>query len=125
MDSKEIFSSNLRKLMARDRVTQVDLARRLKVTKTSVSYWYNGRSMPKLPVIKELADIFCCTTDDLLNPDYDLITGSPEERLLHIYRNLTDEGQHYLLQQAGIAANMFGKKQQDSLHVPVQINNRR
>lgn len=115
MVSKEIFSRNLRGFMARDRLTQVDLAKRLGVTKAAVNYWYNGRSVPQISIIQQLASIFCCSTDDLLNPDYNLTVGSPEERLLILFRNLSDEGQKYLLQQASIASTMFGKKPEDSL----------
>lgn len=62
MFSKEVFSANLRKLMARDRISQVDLAKRLGVTKAAVSYWYNGRSVPQISVVQEMASIFCCST---------------------------------------------------------------
>jgi len=112
--SKEVFSANLRRLMARDNMNQVDLAKRLGVTKAAVSYWFNGRSVPQISVIQQMASIFCCSTDDLLNPDYDLSAGSLEERLLFIFRSLSDEGQKYLLQQASIASAMFGKKDNSS-----------
>ena len=113
--SKEVFSKNLKQLMARDNLSQVDLAKRLGVTKAAVSYWYNGRSVPQVSVIQQMAAIFCCSTDDLLNPDYDLASGSLEERLLFIFRSLSEEGQKYLLQQAGIASAMYGKKAKDML----------
>ena len=109
MISKEIFSKNLRSLMARDRINQVDLAKWLGVTKAAVNFWYNGRSVPQVSVIQQMATIFCCSVDDLLNPDYDLVTGSLEERLLFVFRSLSEEGQKYLLQQASIASAMFGK----------------
>lgn len=121
MISKEVFSENLRQLMARDRLTQVDLAKRLGVTKAAVNYWYNGRSIPQLKVVQSMANIFCCSTDDLLNPDYDLATGSLEERLLYIFRNLSEEGQKYLLQQASIASVMYEKKQKTDLSGSVQV----
>ena len=111
MLSKEVFSSNLRFLMSRDQITQVDLARRLGVTKAAVNYWYNGRSIPQVSVVQQMATIFCCSTDDLLKPSPEpLPSGSPEERLLTIFRGLSDEGKSYLLQQASIASAMFEKK---------------
>lgn len=121
MVSKEVFSSNLRKLMARDRINQVDLAKRLGVTKAAVNYWYNGRSVPQVSVIQQMASMFCCSTDDLLNPEYDLAAGSLEERLLFIFRNLSDEGQKYLMQQASIASAMYGKEQEDHSDGSVQV----
>jgi transcriptional regulator with XRE-family HTH domain len=113
MVSKELFSSNLRKFMARDKMSQVDLASRLNVTKAAVSYWYNGRSVPQVSVVQEMANIFSCSVDDLLNTPVDLVPGTAEERLVHIFRNLSPEGQSYLLQQASIASTMFGEQPEE------------
>ena len=111
MLSKEIFSRNLRDLMSRDRMNQVDLAKALGVTKAAVNYWYNGRSIPQVTVVQKMADLFCCSTDDLLKERRsDLILGSAEDRLLSVFRQLSEEGQRYMLQQAHIASQMFGKK---------------
>lgn len=111
MISKEIFSKNLRSLMARDGLNQPELAAKLGVTKAAVNYWVNGRSVPQVSVVQQLADIFCCSTDDLLKESHsDILSGSPEERLLYIFRSLSPEGQQYLLQQASIASAMFGGK---------------
>lgn len=111
MISKEIFSKNLRSLMRRDNLNQPELAQKLGVTKAAVNYWVNGRSVPQVSVVQQLADIFCCSTDDLLKETHsDILAGSPEERLIFIYRSLSIEGQQYLLQQASIAAAMYGKK---------------
>lgn len=116
MISKEIFSENLRRLMKRDNYNQPELAQKLGVTKAAVNYWVNGRSVPQVSIVQQLADIFCCSTDDLLKESHfdDILSGSPEERLLFIYRSLSSEGQQYLLQQASIAAAMYGKKDNPS-----------
>lgn len=115
MISKELFSSNLRKYMSRDNINQVELAKTLGVTKAAVNYWVNGRSIPQVSVIQHMAEIFCCSTDDLLKESaLDLPSGSAEERLLFIFRQLSDDGQKYLLQQASIAAALYGKKESDN-----------
>ena len=115
MISKEIFSQNLRHLMQRDNINQPELAKKLGVTKAAVNYWVNGRSVPQVSVVQQLADIFCCSTDDLLKETHpDILSGSPEERLLYIFRSLSLEGQQYLLQQASIAAAMFSGKDSSS-----------
>lgn len=111
MLSREIFSRNLRDLMTRDRMSQVDLARALNVTKAAVNYWVNGRSIPQVTVVQKLADIFCCSTDDLLKErTNNMLMSSAEDRLLSIFRSLSPDGQKYLLQQAHIASQMFTKK---------------
>ena len=115
MLSKEVFSRNLRNLMNRDKMNQVQLAETLGVTKAAVNYWYNGRSIPQVTVLQRMAKIFCCTTDDLLKDNNEeFYFGSSEDRLLSIYRSLSDEGQAYLLQQAHIASQMFSKKDSPS-----------
>ena len=114
MISKEVFSSNLRKYMSRDNLNQVELAKNLGVTKAAVNYWVNGRSIPQVSVIQHMAELFCCSTDDLIKEGVgDLPSGSTEERLLFIFRQLSDDGQKYLLQQASIAAALYGKKEQN------------
>lgn len=111
MLSRELFSRNLRDLMARDRMNQVDLARALGVTKAAVNYWVNGRSIPKVTVVQKMADLFSCSTDDLLKErKNDIFLSSAEDRLLMIFRSLSGEGQRYMLQQAHIASQMFGEK---------------
>ena len=111
MLSRELFSRNLRDLMARDRMNQVDLARALGVTKAAVNYWCNGRSIPQVTVVQKMADLFCCSTDDLLKErTSEMLLSSTEDRLLSVFRSLSGEGQRYLIQQAHIASQMFGKK---------------
>jgi len=111
MLSREVFARNLRDLMARDRMNQVDLARALGVTKAAANYWYNGRSIPQVTIVQKMADLFCCSTDDLLKErTSDILLSTSEDRLLGIFRSLSPEGQKYLLQQAHIASQMFAKK---------------
>lgn len=111
MISKEIFSKNLRRFLERENMNQVELAEHLGVTKAAVNYWVRGRSVPQVAVVQAMADLFSCSTDELLKEwSGDLPSGSPEERLIFIFRQLSEEGKKYLLQQASIAAAMYGKK---------------
>ena len=47
-------------------MSQVELARRLGVTKQSVSNWENDNIQPSIEMLKKLADIFSVSTDYLL-----------------------------------------------------------
>lgn len=110
MISREIFSRNLRNLMARENINQVELAKALNVTKAAVSYWVNGRSIPQVTVVQRMADLFACSTDDLLKDrSADVARSSAETRLLSVYRSVSDSGKKYILQQAAIAAQLFGE----------------
>ena len=43
-----------------------DVAREIGVTQAAVSNWENGTRSPKIPMIIRLAEVFDCTTDELL-----------------------------------------------------------
>ena len=122
MLSRELFSRNLRDLMARDRMNQVDLARSLGVTKAAVNYWVNGRSIPQVTIVQQMAELFCCSTDDLLKERKDnTLLSSSEDRLLTSYRSLSPRGQQLLMDRAEELKVLYGKKSEDIAAIPVQV----
>lgn len=46
--------------------TQTQLAERLKVSQSTIGMWETGERKPNIIMLKKLAQIFGCTTDDLL-----------------------------------------------------------
>ena len=52
---KQIFAANLRRLMRESKEKQVDVARLLGVTKSSVSAYCSGEQMPRMDKIEILA----------------------------------------------------------------------
>ena len=110
MIDKEVFAKNLCELMKRDNISQVELAHKLSLTKSAINCWCNGKSVPKVKYVQTLADIFCCSADEILfERTTPFPTGTPEERLVTTFRSLNEQGQHYLLQQASIASVMYSK----------------
>lgn len=49
--------------------SKTDLAERLGVTVTSICYWEQGRSRPRLARLQELADLLGTSPAELLSPD--------------------------------------------------------
>ncbi|MFQ7293012.1 MAG: helix-turn-helix transcriptional regulator [Monoglobales bacterium] len=49
--------------------TQAELARKLKLTRSSINGWEMGLSVPSTPMVVELAKIFNVSTDYLLGLD--------------------------------------------------------
>lgn len=47
-------------------LTQDALAEQLGITAQAISKWENGQSCPDITILPKLAEIFCCTTDELL-----------------------------------------------------------
>ena len=62
----EIFSHNLRDCLYMAGMTQADLARKLKVTETSVSKWVLGQTIPRPNKIDEICRILKCSKNDLM-----------------------------------------------------------
>lgn len=64
--SKVCFSHRLKEIRKREKITQVQLSKRLKVTQGAVAQWETGVTMPSLELLPKLAEILDCTTDELL-----------------------------------------------------------
>ena len=54
---REIFVKNLRYFMERNKITQADICRELKVSSATVSDWCNGGKYPRPDAIGRLADL--------------------------------------------------------------------
>lgn len=83
-------------------LTQVQLAKQLGITRSSVNAWEMGISVPSTQYVVELAQIFKVSTDHLLCVDRSAsidIHGLTEEdvRLLHeLIEHLRSKNQHML-----------------------------
>lgn len=64
------FGGRLRQLRTDAGMTQTELARRLNITKSVVSYYELQERTPSPDVLIQLADIFHVTTDYLLGIDH-------------------------------------------------------
>lgn len=68
-------------------MSQVELARRLGVTKQSVSNWENDNIQPSIEMLKKLADIFSVSTDYLLGlekEEFIDVSGLPPGVVTHL-----------------------------------------
>ena len=83
-DIKDNIAKNISRLRNEQNMTQPELAKRLNYSDKSVSKWENGISTPPIDVLKEIADIFEVTLDDLVrDPDageYDRIYTAKENK---------------------------------------------
>lgn len=62
----EIFSSNLRRLMAEKDIGQNELSRRLKCSAPTVNSWCQGYTMPRRELFEKLCQVLNVTRNDLL-----------------------------------------------------------
>ena len=81
------LNENIRQLRARNRLNQVELAKRLNVSKQCVSNWENDNILPSVTMLIQLADFFGVTTDFLLGRETDdaiNVDGLTDEQTAHI-----------------------------------------
>ncbi|MDE6312426.1 MAG: helix-turn-helix domain-containing protein [Lachnospiraceae bacterium] len=75
-------------------LNQVELAKKLNVSKQSVSNWENNNILPSVEIVTQLALFFSCSTDYILGIDdkrnFIEIAGLTDEQLVHIQYIIDD-----------------------------------
>ncbi|MBR5124956.1 MAG: helix-turn-helix transcriptional regulator [Clostridia bacterium] len=88
-----MLNERIRKLRLERNWSQVDLAKRLNVTKQSVSNWENDNIQPSIEMLVKLAGEFSVSTDYLLGLEdrrYLEITGLSDGEVSHIQLVIRD-----------------------------------
>lgn len=65
------FSDNLKVLRTKSRLKQQELAELLHVSQQTIAKWENGKSEPNITMLKDIAGIFNCSVNDLLDSNDD------------------------------------------------------
>lgn len=73
------FNEKLQQLRKQKGLTQEELAQKLYVSRTAISKWESGRGYPNLDSLKNLAQFFSVTVDELLSGDQ-ILTIAEEDR---------------------------------------------
>ena len=82
-----MLSASIRQLRISHGMSQVDLAKKLSVTKQTVSNWENDNIQPSIEMLERIADFFCVSTDYLLgrtNATNISAEGLTTEEIAHI-----------------------------------------
>lgn len=97
-EARESFPLILKSYMDQFGMNQTDIAKRLNVSKQTVSDWMNGKKFPRVDKMQQLADIFGVLLSDMYTPSHQkliLKESSPgpiyklnddEKRLIDLYR---------------------------------------
>lgn len=83
----EIFSRNLRNMLYAKNRTQVELAKAIKVSETSVSHWINGAVVPRPKKIDEICAYLKCSREDLTVDHEQVVEMAPEDVMAEELRN--------------------------------------
>lgn len=88
-----MFHNRLKSLRESHRLSQVDLANALGVTKQSISNWENDNIQPSIEMLVRIANYFHVKTDYLLGLDdhnYIYVSGLTIEQITHIQQIIDD-----------------------------------
>ena len=72
------FNEKLQELRKQKGLTQEELAASLYVSRTAISKWESGRGYPNIESLKDIANFFSVTVDELLSTD-DVLTIAEED----------------------------------------------
>ena len=90
-----MLGEQIKKLRTAYGISQVELARKLNVSKQSISNWENNNIMPSIDMLKKICIFFSCSADFMLEMDdgthlYIEATGLNVEQVAHIQQTVND-----------------------------------
>ena len=110
----EIFSHNLRNMLYAKNRTQVELAKAVNVSETSVSHWVNGDVVPRPKKVDEICAYLKCAREELTSEREQVAELAPEDvmaeelrenpklfRLMIYAMRLSEESLDELIKRAG------------------------
>jgi transcriptional regulator with XRE-family HTH domain len=86
-----IFANNLKRLLEDKDMTAAELARRMKISKSAVSDWLKGKSLPRTDKVDMICEILSCERDQFTKntPSNILdITGLIPDSTRHTYNSM-------------------------------------
>ncbi len=99
LGDKDVFSANLTYYIEKSQLTQKEVAKRIKVTESSITDWVTKRHYPRLDKIQLLAEVLGVQMTDLVEPrnTEEKITAEKEQELLDLFHKVPDEKKEFLL----------------------------
>ena len=88
-----MLAERIRELRVAKGMSQVDLAKKVNISKQSVSNWENDNIQPSIEMLERLANVFCVSTDYMLGRDdrrYIEVQGLTPAQLAHIQQIIDD-----------------------------------
>ena len=102
-----MINSRIKELRKEKSLSQEKLAKKLGVSRSTVSMWEIEQSEPDIELLIKLSSVFDCSLDYLTGksnikkePSEKEELTADEQKLLKSFRELNEEGQYILLSQA-------------------------
>ena len=105
-DNREIFKTNLSKLMNETKTKQIDIAKYAEVSYQTVSAWVTGRGYPRADAMEKLCRFFNVRQSALTETGEE----TDEDRLLAVFRLLSPDGQAKLFERADELRMLYPKR---------------
>ena len=111
-DNKNIFATNLKRLMDINDKTRRDLSDALGISYFTITAWANGTKYPRMDKVEMLANYFGVLKSDLIEPsDSFTLLSQPhtpslsdgEKTLLDLFRRVPEDKQNMVLQMIQVA----------------------
>lgn len=102
--ARKAFPGILSEFMSRNNLTQTDIAKKLNVSKQTVSDWVNGKKFPRVDKMQELANIFGVLMSNMYTySEKNIIDpvesfSDDEKQLIYLYRGAENAAQQYALE---------------------------
>lgn len=113
VEHKEIFSKNLKRFMALEGKSRKDVCEDLGYSYFTFSDWVNGKKMPRMDKVEQLANYFGILKSDLIEEKKETATengnglSESKRQLLALAESCSEEDAEKLLQMMQI---LLGKK---------------
>ena len=111
MEHKEVFAKNLRKYMELNRKSRREVCAALGYSYFTFSDWVNGKKMPRMDKVEQLANYFGILKSDLIEEKKETAPegglSEAKQQLLSLAENCSEEEAERLLQMMEL---FLGKK---------------
>ena len=97
-----MIGDNIRTLRLAHNMTQEELGKRLGLTAMAISQWENGRAVPRMGAVEDMASLFGVKKSAIIDDvTYTTVTlSSDEDELLSIFRSMDSRARADLLNLA-------------------------
>lgn len=111
------IGENIRRLRENAGLSMNQLAQMIGKTRSSISQYEQGKVIPRMGAVEDMARVLGVSKMDILNDhiEYYAISTEPTEadELLRLYRSMTDEGRQQLMIFARGLAATYPKSEMD------------
>lgn len=91
MNNKNIIGNNISDLLAKNEMTSADLARKLDVSRSTVSCWISGTKVPRMEKVEKMCSIFSCNRSAILSEISFESLDALEEDIITRFRQLDNK----------------------------------